>query len=626
MWLIDSKQGILTGCRIASTEIIEDSFQSIESLLENDTLEDWDFYESFVPFLKNFISLVSFFDIKDERIKRAQFVLENIKTKQLSWLDVSEINYILGEIKAYISSNSSDETRRKNSLVNSIQKYLSSLKGKTGVSNKIHSFMNDYNRIVYSPSFRRLQDKAQVYPLEQHDYVRTRLTHSIEVSSIAAQLGNITAIKLFSKDNTKKKNVAFQTEKILSCAALLHDIGNPPFGHFGEDAIKTFFEKNFDTLKIIDYSQIKNSKNLPKNLPQKKLIKLKTDASVYEQLKRDFTMFDGNAQSFRIATKTEMYKPDHSLELTAAVLGAIIKYPFPSNFNKRKWGKPKFGYFYSENAEFELLTKMKVAELNVRNPLVLLLEAADDICYVTSDLDDAVKKNILTYEMFVKEIQNEKDVKDESVRSFINRFEDYYKKNSDYDDVSAFSLTMQRMLNDLRIRLIGETSEAFIKNYNRILNGIKVVKTDNNCDGLYTLSGDHCYDLLGCIKSKALVKWLRDLFPEHIYFEREIVENELKGFEIITYLLAELVDSVLKLEFDDNGKVTKRSKNRFPKQYHLFQLISPNFVRTFKKEIKKDGSNELTHIYYRLKLVVDYISGMTDSYAKEVYEKLRGVK
>lgn len=426
MWLIDSKQGILTGCRIASTEIIEDSFQSIESLLKKDTIEEWDFYESFVPFLKNFISLVSFFDIKDERIKRAQFVLETIKTKQLSWLDVSEINYILGEIKAYISSNSSDETRRKNSLVNSIQKYLSSLKGKTGVSNKIHSFMNDYNRIVYSPSFRRLQDKAQVYPLEQHDYVRTRLTHSIEVSSIAAQLGNITAIKLFSKDNTKKKNVAFQTEKILSCAALLHDIGNPPFGHFGEDAIKTFFEKNFDNLKIIDYSQIDNSETLSKNLPQKKLIKLKTDASVYEQLKRDFTMFDGNAQSFRIATKTEMYKPGHSLELTAAVLGAIIKYPFPSNYEEEKWGNPKFGYFYSEKTEFELLKKMKVAELNVRNPLVLLLEAADDICYVTSDLDDAIKKNILTYEMFVKEIQKVKDVNDESVRLFIDRFEDYY--------------------------------------------------------------------------------------------------------------------------------------------------------------------------------------------------------
>lgn len=625
MWLIDSKQGILTSCRIASTEIIEDSFQSIELLLKKDTIEDWDFYESFVPFLKNLISLVSFFDIKDERIKKAQFVLETIKTKQLNWLKVSEINYILGEIKAYISS-SSDDIRRKNSLVNSVQKYLSSLKGKTGVSNKIHSFMNDYNRIVYSPSFRRLQDKAQVYPLEQHDYVRTRLTHSIEVSSIAAQLGNITAIKLCSKDNTKKKNVAFQTEKILSCAALLHDIGNPPFGHFGEDAIKTFFEKNFDNLKIIDYSQIDNSENLSIDLPQKKLIDFKPNVSNYEQLKRDFTIFDGNAQSFRIATKTEMYKPGHSLELTAAVLGAIIKYPFPSDYEEEKWGNHKFGYFYSENTEFELLKKMKVAELNVRNPLVLLLEAADDICYVTSDLDDAIKKNILTYEMFVKEIQKEKVVDDESVRSFIDRFEEFYEKNSYYDDVSAFSLTMQRMLNDLRIRLIGETSEAFIKNYNRILNGIKVVKTDNDCAFLCSQDEEDCYDLLSCIKSKALVEWLRGLFPKYIYCEREIVENELKGFEIITYLLAELVDSILKLEFDDNGNVTKRSKKRFPKQYRLFQLISPSFVRTFKKEIKKDGSNKLTHIYYRLKLVVDYISGMTDSYAKEVYEKLRGVK
>ncbi len=624
-----TKEGILTNCRITNPIIINESFQTFECLLEKGSINEQDFYEDFVPFLKNLITLVEYFEEHTKLIRRAQSILESIINKCL-WIDTNLINGIIGEIKVFYSSSSDDANRRKNSLVGAIRSYLKSLVGKTGVANKIHSFMNDYNRIVYSPAFRRLQDKTQVFPLEQHDYARTRLTHSIEVSSIAAQLGNITSIKLFASNNNNKKDIAFQTEKILSCAALLHDIGNPPFGHFGEDSIKRYFEINFDNLELIDYSKIEASKELPEILAP---IKISDWASnpIYEQVKSDFTLFDGNAQSFRIAVKTQMYKPNHSLELTASVLGAMIKYPFASNFEREKWGKAKFGFFYSEQEEFEILEKMKVAETNVRNPLVLLLEAADDICYVTSDLDDAIKKNILTYEIFNREItllrENETIINDEAISLFVDNFEKFYKENEDIAGTTTFGLTMQRMLNDLRIQLIGEASEAFIIQKENILNGINVVNTD---DTICSLSPNgkknkNCYELLECVKSANLVKWLKGLFPKYIYCSRNIIENELKGFEVISYLLAEFVDAILKLEFD-KGVITKRSRVKFAKQNRIFQLISPNFVRTFQKEVEHiDKKDILMHVYYRLKLIVDYISGMTDSYAKEVYETLRGI-
>lgn len=620
MWIIKSKEGILTSSRLLSEELIENSFKKVSTILENDTIVDeYNFYEDFVPFLKNLSAIVEFFNSKDH-LSSAYNILSEINQK-CNWIDKESINSIMGEIKAFNNCNSDDYIRRRNSLKGAIRGYLKKLVAKTGVANKIHSFMNDYNRIVYSPAFRRLQDKAQVFPLEQHDYARTRLTHSIEVSSIAAQLGNITAIKMFSNNNNNKKDIAFQFEKILSCAALLHDIGNPPFGHFGEDAIKNFFEKNYDNLIVTVYA--KNDTH------GKKISCFKNCNPLYDHLKTDFTRFDGNAQSFRIAVKTQMYKPGHALELTAGVLGAIIKYPFISNYEQDIWKKSKFGYFYSEKKEYEILKTMNVTETNKRNPLVLLLEAADDICYVTSDLDDAIKKNILTYEILNKELESSMD-QDNSLITFKERFYTFYQENKNISSTSAFELTMQRMLNDLRIQLIGEVSEAFLNQKDAIIHGINVVKTNNQSNSLKPYSPNYkdgnCYELLECIESAKLVSWLKKLFPKYIYNDRSVIKNELMGYEIITFLLNEFVDAVLKLDFK-KGEVTGQSARIFAKQNRLYKLISPNFVDTFKKEVSSLNDNEiLEHVYYRLKLVIDYISGMTDSYAKEIYETLRGIK
>lgn len=623
MWTMEDKEGILSNHRIISKELINTSFKKMNLALQAGA-DAQDFYDAFVPFLKNLSTLIECNKFKSNKhintIKDALVILSNIKNNG-KYLN-NDISCLIGIISAFCRNHSNIQhyTRRQQEAKSAIKSYLTDLIGNTGTTNKIHAFMNDYNRIVYSSAFRRLQDKTQVFPLEKHDYARTRLTHSIEVSSIAAQLGNITAIKLFSYNNNIKKNVAFQIEKILSCAALLHDIGNPPFGHFGEDAIKEFFKENFDNLKVTIYPQKAEQES---EIPMNQLCN-NHSKELYTWFKTDFTLFDGNAQSFRIAAKTQIYKPGHSLELTGAVLGAIIKYPFSSDVADSQWGKAKFGYFYSEKEEFDTLCDMNVAKFNERNPLVFLLEAADDISYVTSDLDDAIKKGILTLELFNKELANI-DAQDANLKSFKDNFEKYFKENSVHSNISPFELTMQRMINDLRIQLIGEVSEAFIQQYQAILKGINVFECTKGQQTLQSNNtNEHCYELIKCIKSSSLVEWIKSLFTKHIYKNSNILKNELMGYEIITCLLDQFTDAVLKLEFK-KGEVTKESAKKYAKQDRIFSLISPNFIQTFKNEVNNIDEYDIKHIYYRLRLVVDYISGMTDSYAKEIYQLLKGI-
>lgn len=626
-WIMDDKKGILSNNRIITRELLTDSFQKMYNILEQERLEQSVFLEAFVPFLKNLKTIIDCNDVNRQQYKKyiekdALDILEKIQEKNILEKPIG-METMIGELKSFISEcnkeNKKDYKRRQQAIQGNLSRILKKLIKVTGVTNKIHAFMNDYNRIVYCSAFRRLQDKAQVFPLEKHDYARTRLTHSIEVSSISAQLGNITAIKMFSNNNHIKKNVAFQMEKILSSAALLHDIGNPPFGHFGEEAIKDFFKQNFDSLSFIVYSE--NGATETKKIGDFFVKRLKR----YEWMKNDFTRFDGNAQSFRIATKTQLYKPGHSLELTGSVLGAIIKYPFSSYKANTPWGKDKFGFFYSEKNEFETLKEMGVARENQRNPLVFLLEAADDISYVTSDLDDAIKKGVLNYEIFKKELEAI-DEKEEVLKEFKDKFEKYYLENTQEVENDAFELTMQRMINDLRIQLIGEVSNAFIEQKETILSGVNVIQKSRGKKKSLSRANkkdEHCYELLDCIRSAPLIEWIRTLFVKYIYSNKSIITNELAGYEIISYLLTMFVDAVLKLDFT-SGEI-KDSTKKHAKQKRVFSLISTNFVQTFKEEVKDiSDPNSLEHIYYRLRLVIDYISGMTDSYAKEIYQTLKG--
>ena len=226
-------------------------------------------------------------------------------------------------------------------------------------------FAKDYHRIISSASFRRLQDKTQVFPLDRGDFVRTRLTHSLEVSSFAGSIGDTALARLAESHPEITPQVRADCVEILRCAGLIHDIGNPPFGHFGEFTIREWF-----------------SDNLPKlSCRGKSAAELLTP-----QQCGDLENFEGNAQALRVLTKLHFMVDDNGMNLTFALLNTIIKYPVPSTGIDRKNGDirtKKMGYFTAEQPLYERITNSTGA-VGCRYPLTWLLESADDIAYKTA--------------------------------------------------------------------------------------------------------------------------------------------------------------------------------------------------------------------------------------------------
>ena len=258
----------------------------------------------------------------------------------------------------------------------------------------INAFEKDYSRIVSSAAFRRLQDKTQVFPLDNSDFIRTRLTHSIEVSTIARQLGI-----MISKNTTQYKptDIAVPEDaeaiaSVLLCAGLLHDLGNPPFGHFGETVIGDWFKENLDHVKY-------------KGQPLRSWLSA--------QMIADLENFEGNAQALRILLKA---KHGSSLNLSKAIISTLVKYPTDScsvDKGSADIRKHKLGFFAAEQETFEQISEAVGTTTPdkgiVRHPLTYLLEAADDIAYSTADLEDAFKKGLFTLDQFIEYYTNSYD-------------------------------------------------------------------------------------------------------------------------------------------------------------------------------------------------------------------------
>jgi len=230
------------------------------------------------------------------------------------------------------------------------------------------SFEQDFDRIIFSHPFRKLQDKTQVHPLPEHDFVHTRLTHSLEVSSVGRSLGKTAGEVIMERHPDLNKNFSsFDIGAITAAAALAHDMGNPPFGHAGETAISNYFIDNKVAVSREELADLQN--------------------------------FEGNAQGFRL-----LNRKDHGLRLTYATLGAFTKYPRHAAYDKRdpkRKSQKKFGYFQSEKKEFtEVAEKLGLVKFDEgawsRHPLAFLVEAADDICYSIIDLEDACRLGIVS--------------------------------------------------------------------------------------------------------------------------------------------------------------------------------------------------------------------------------------
>lgn len=452
-----------------------------------------------------------------------------------------------------------------------------------GINSARNEFEADYDRIVGSSSVRRLQDKAQVFPLQENDFTRTRLTHSIEVSALARSLGKAVGKEI---ENIEGENFTPEhTEKLaslLQVAGLIHDLGNPPFGHYGETVIREWFKKWFKE-EYANFEKVKSS--------------LKEQAKLTEQQKMDFMYFDGNVQNLRIVTKLQTLNDEYGANFTYGTLSTIMKYPWASYPKKDKKGK--FGYFYSE----EVLVKEIWAETGLeggkRHPATYLLEAADDIIYICDDIEDGVKKTYIDWEKEYEKLKAK--FKDKRYQELFEKIDSKIPDTA--MDVRERTLAQVRNFrNTVQSYLFIKAKEQFIQSYNKIMEG----KFDHK-ELLYS--------------EEEFIENLKGITAINCFGCTEVLELELVGDKVLKTLLDTFIPAILY----STPKEIKDTKTYAGK---LYKGISANFkyiaCHDYEKEKQRDFED--IPIYDKMHLVVDYISGMTDSYAVNLYKKLLGIE
>ena len=497
--------------------------------------------------------------------------------------------------------------------------------------NDLDPYVYDYDMISSLSSFRRLQDKCQVYPLKRHDYVRTRFTHSIEVAATAEELGEKVLSWLRGDGGKRSKDyykICRAIPIILRNASLLHDMGNPPFGHFCEDKIRKWFESNRS--KFSEFEKKTTGENL------------------YEE----FLHFEGNAQMFRLVTTLAKYS-DSELNmpnLTISSIAACIKYPCISIKADKENKDVKYhknGIYASEWKYYKKIAnnlglrsfyerekngKKEEATEYYRHPLSFLLEAADDISYLSSDLEDGLKKKYISMLDFEKEIKNLKENLEAKYGDddlphvkYVKKMLDIIKKYKDTDNRTTRERYYKIIRRKTKEILIDGAIDSFIKNYDKIMS-----KGDGNTSYNKELLEDSEY-------SRDVDKLIRKLLIEHVYKSEELVLNQIKADKVIDVLM----DSYAKtaVEIFNNGFNIKDYKDEantnilltFSKDYRSTteNLINKENLDEAEKIYKKDCGfydSSITpdniKMYWCIQLVLDQLCGMTDSYALEMYQLL----
>lgn len=504
-------------------------------------------------------------------------------------------------------------------------------------------FESDYFRVVTSAPIRRLQDKTQIFPQEKNDFVRRRLTHSMEVAAVGRHLGRMVEERLIEdgfllNDGEYIKNYKHSIATILETAGLVHDIGNPPFGHFGEDTIQTYFnklkgEQMQNRLQL--QAQIQRFNVREESSGEKKIellvarlqkaceTPIDTIAQAFNKLDKekieDFTNFDGNVQSFRILRHLGLSADNNSFNLTMPTLAAIIKYPFPAKHEKiaNNHSSKKCGYYQSEKDAYEKICQTLHLQQGKRHPLSYLLEAADDIVNVTSDVEDGYKMGIISFNEITEAINtlNIKGLKFDTIKQFVD---DQVKRGE-----CSVDATNELYIKEFRIRavhhLLQETVDIFIKNIHDIVCDSYATDDSN------TPAQNQHNPILGneLLQNSGLRKALSKL-QSKTYGDCNVLKSELLGEHVITEMLNKFIGCMFSQDVktkkeNDEEKHILETKSAAGK---LYALISPNYKRAFncqQDEVPKDS-------YQRFQLAVDYISGMTDSYIVDLYNELTNSK
>lgn len=427
------------------------------------------------------------------------------------------------------------------------------------------SFLRDYDRIIFSSAFRRLQNKTQVFPLPGSVFVHNRLTHSLEVASVGRSLGKAVGDAIAAKcpdaGDDFREFYKYELPSVIAAGCLAHDIGNPPFGHSGEDAIRTFFRELTGEAKQ------------------------RFESTLSPNQQRDFLYFEGNANAFRTLTHSFNEKSAGGFRLTHATLASIIKYPSDSlsGFNKQQLVTKKSGFFDSEIDTYKRIAEeLGIPRLNpdlnvyARHPYVYLVEAADDICYRVIDFEDAHRLNII------------------SIDTIKDLFLAFFDAETGYDTRDRVEETLSRINDDnqkvqyLRAKLI-----------NLLINRVSNVFMEKEAE---LLDGTVAKALIDYLPERELqlVKTIDMFSVEHIYNHRSVVEIEIAGYNVIGELLKEFFAAV----------ITPKSS----KSFKLLQLISKQFVVTGQPD----------RLYQDTQSVVDFIAGMTDLYAVDIFRKITG--
>jgi len=423
-------------------------------------------------------------------------------------------------------------------------------------------FQRDYDRIIFSSAFRRLQNKTQVFPLPGSVFVHNRLTHSLEVSSVGRSLGSLVGNFIatdFSADLTadSKYFYAHDLNNVIASACLCHDIGNPAFGHSGEDAIAAFFIQNENDLR-----------------------KKYSDKEWY-----DLIHFEGNANAIRVLTHQQNGKSEGGIQLTYSTLSSIAKYPCEAIArDKQILHRKKFGFFQSQKQTFQdiagetsMILDSTEPTIYKRHPFVWMVEAADDICYTIIDIEDAHRLGIISHHECLSVMYD---------LILDLKIEDKSRVDLQLDKIK----NKNNKISYLRSKAIGALTslslELYKSNFSAILDG--------------TLSNG-IFDIIA-EKSTALQKII-SFSIEKIYNNRNVVEIENAGYNVIYELLLHFVPSVLK---------PKSDYRKFDKK--ALRLIPDQFVYI-------DGSD-----YEKTLGIIDYISGMTDNYATELYKRIKGIE
>ena len=415
-------------------------------------------------------------------------------------------------------------------------------------------FQRDYDRLIFSSPFRRLQNKTQVFPLPGKIFVHNRLTHSLEVASVGRSLGRMIASKISKEEGKDVGDLLNEIDSIVASACLAHDLGNPPFGHSGEEAISSFFRDGKGQY-IKEY--------------------------VSKEQWQDFTNFEGNANAFRLLTHSFKGRRFGGFAMTYSTLASIVKYPFDS-LNSPK-GK-KYGFFQSEIEYYkkiaeELGIKCLDEKNNIyaRHPLVYLVEAADDICYQITDIEDAFKLKIISKQETLDLLYRFFDPKNDKDKESLDTIHDTFSYVTDKNEQIAY------LRASIISKLTYECAEAFWINREEIMNGTFKSTLINS------ISQNSVEAYKACSKRAF----------SQIYNAKIVVDIQIAGFKIIGTLLEEFTNAIL-------------NPDKFYSKY-ILSLIPEQF------------NIDQEDIYSQIQSIIDHVSGMTDSYALDLYRTIKGI-